>query len=61
MMYNQLFQEIARDNKNTAFVEAEDYRLNYTFLHEIFGGKPSKLFTFFCLGILGVYYKGPGK
>jgi len=61
MMYNQLFQEIAHDNKNTAFVEAEDYRLNYTFLHEVFGGNPTKLFAFFCMRVLGIYYKGPSK
>lgn len=33
MMYNELFRQIARDNKNTAFVELQDYRLNYTFLY----------------------------
>ena len=35
-MYNELYGQIVRENKNAAFVDDQDYKLNYTFLHEIF-------------------------
>jgi hypothetical protein len=35
-MYKGLFGEIGRESRISAFVEQQDYLLDYTFLHEIF-------------------------
>lgn len=53
-MYNDLFGEITKERKNKAYVDSEDYKLNYTFFHEVFALKPTKLFHYFCTNILGV-------
>lgn len=54
VMYNGLFGEIARERKVDAFVEQEDYRLNYTFLYRIFRVRHTNLFRFFCKRVMGV-------
>lgn len=36
-MYNALFGAITRMKKNVAYVEDNDYRLNYTTMYNIFG------------------------
>lgn len=56
-MYNELYGQIVRENKNAAFVDDQDYKLNYTFLHEIFTENVTKLFEFFCSKILGVSHQ----
>ena len=62
MMYNELFSQIGQEkNKNSAFVEANDYRLNFTFLYEIFEENPSKLFLFLCRKIMGTVYMANKK
>lgn len=58
MMYNELFGEIARERKNSAYVEQQDYKLNYTFLHEVFPKHPTRLFRFFAQRVLGVTVEG---
>ena len=48
MMYDELYGEIAKQRKNHAFIESDDYKLNYTFLYEIFGEEKSEVFKYFC-------------
>lgn len=33
MMYNLLFGAIASERKHSAYVDQQDYKLNYTFLY----------------------------
>jgi hypothetical protein len=56
MMYNDLFGEITKERKNRAYVEHDDYRLNYSFFHEVFALGQTKLFLYFCSKILGVVF-----
>jgi len=32
-MYDELYGEIAKERKNFAFIESDDYKLNYSFLY----------------------------
>jgi hypothetical protein len=47
-MYDELYGEIAKERKNSAFIRHDDYKLNYSFLNEIFKENHSEIFKFCC-------------
>jgi hypothetical protein len=47
-MYDELYGEIAKERKSFAFIGHDDYKLNYSFLYEIFKEEQSEIFKFCC-------------
>ena len=55
--YEELYGEISKMKKNQAYIDSkEDYKLNFSFLLEIFGKKRTELYNFFVSAIFGIDY-----
>ena len=53
-MYNQLYGAITKLKKNWAYIDKDDYKLNYTAFYSIFGEQKTELFKFFVAYMFGL-------